>query len=420
MKNHFDIAVAGGGFAGACAAISASRLGKSVCLIEKHNCLGGSASFGLVLPFMYYWTFDPKTGEKITLSQGIFTEIVEELKRLGGVRSDWQECFNEEMLKLVLNRMAIKSGVTLIFQAYITEADAENGLVKSIKINHVGGQNTIFADYFIDATGDGSLCAMSGFEFMQGREKDGLCQPMTLSFRLSGVNIELFEKTHHQINELYRKHKAEGKLTNPRENILTFKTTHSGILHFNSTRVTGLNPTDPEDLTKAEIIGREQVFELYTFLKDNFEAFKNSTLLSTGMQIGVRESRRILGEHVLSQEELLALTKFEDAVSCCNYDIDIHNPSGEGTSHHYFKNGEYYTIPYRSLIPKGSKNLLVCGRCISATHEAQASLRIMPTCATLGQAAGVACAIAHTGHRNVKDIDVQTLRQELILQGAKI
>ncbi|MBE6673929.1 MAG: FAD-dependent oxidoreductase [Ruminococcaceae bacterium] len=420
MKNHFDIVVAGGGFAGACAAISAARLGKRVCLIEKHNCLGGSASFGLVLPFMYYWTRDPKNGEKITLSRGLFEEIVKELKRLGGVHPQWEECFNEEILKLVLNRMAIDSGVTILFQAYMTEADAENGFVKSIKINHVGGQNAIFADYFIDATGDGSLCFMSGFEFMQGREVDGLCQPMTLSFRLSGVDINLFGKTHRQINELYRQYKAEGKITNPRENILTFKTTHRGVLHFNATRVTGLDPTNPEDLTRAEIMAREQVLELYMFLKENFEAFKNSTLLSTGMQIGVRESRRILGEHILSQEDLLALTKFEDSVACCNYDIDIHNPSGEGTSHHYFKDGEYYTIPYRSLVPKGSKNLLVCGRCVSATHEAQASLRIMPTCAALGQAAGTACAIAHTGHQNVNSIDVQELRRALILQGAKI
>ena len=127
------------------------------------------------------------------------------------------------------------------------------------------------------------------------------------------------------------------------------------------------------------------LFNLFVrFLKENFEEFKDSVLLSTGIQIGVRESRRILGEHVLTQEEMIACTKFEDSVCVCNYDIDIHNPDGAGTSHRYFGPEEYYTIPYRCLVPKDTDNLLVAGRCISATHEAQASLRIMPTCCTLG------------------------------------
>ena len=109
----------------------------------------------------------------------------------------------------------------------------------------------------------------------------------------------------------------------------------------------------------------------------------------------------------------MATVKFEDAIAACNYDIDIHNPSGEGTSHYYFKNGEYYTIPYRSLIPKGSKNLLVAGRCISATHEAQASFRIMPTCAAIGEAAGTALAISHTSGACVNDIDIELLKRHL-------
>lgn len=417
MKAHYDIIVAGGGFAGVCAAVSAARMGKSVCLIEKHNCLGGAASYGLVLPFMYYWTCDPTSKERIPLSRGIFAEIVKELSALGGVRADWQECFNEEILKVVLNRLVINSGVTLLFQSYISHVSCQNGKISSVTVSHVGGKRELLGDYFIDATGDGNLCYMAGFDFMLGREEDGLCQPMTLSFRLSGVNIPLFEKTHHLINETYKSYKDKGKISNPRENILSFKTTHHGILHFNSTRVIKLDPTNIEELTQAEIIGREQAFELFTFLKSSFEAFKNATLLSTGMQIGVRESRRIVGEYVLTRDDIISQRKFHDSVAFCNYDIDIHNPSGEGTSHYYFKDGEYYSIPYRSLIPRGSVNLLVAGRCISATHEAQASLRIMPVCATLGQGAGVAAAIAHSDKLKVGDIDTDKLRNAIFEQG---
>lgn len=419
MNNKYDIIVAGGGFAGVCAAISASRMGKRVCLIEKHNCLGGAASMSLVLPFMYYWTHT-ETGEKVNLSRGVFEEIVNELKTLGGTLPNWQECFNEEILKIVLNRMVIESGATLLFQCHVTEVFCQEGKIEKIKINHVGGSDFLYADYFIDATGDGNLCALGGFEFMLGRESDGLCQPMTLSFRLANVDTDAFNREHNRINEIYRKYKQQGKITNPRENILSFNTTHRGIVHFNTTRVVKLNPCDIEDLTKAEITAREQVYEIFCFLKENAQSCKNATLLSTGMQIGVRESRRVLGEHILTGEEIISCAKFYDSIATCNYDIDIHNPKGEGTCHHYFKDGEYYTIPYRSIVPKGSKNVLVAGRCISATHEAQASFRIMPTCAAIGQGAGVAAAILHENFLTPMEIDISQLKNVLKEQNAKI
>ena len=174
------------------------------------------------------------------------------------------------------------------------------------------------------------------------------------------------------------------------------------------------------NLTKAEIMAREQVFEMMSFLRENFEAFKNCTLLSTGMQIGVRESRMIVGEHTLNQEEMLAYTKFEDGIAACNYDIDIHSPDGSGTSHYYFPSGKYYTIPYGCLVPKDSENLLVAGRCISTTHEAQASIRIMPTVCTIGEAAGVAAAVACEDKTAVKSVDVQKVRAILRENGAVI
>ena len=415
---EYDIIVVGGGLSGACAAICASRQGKNVLLIEKYNCLGGAACYDLVLPFMYNGTTD-ENGSYIELSQGIFSEIKDELRKLGGCLPDYEDCFNEEYLKLVLNKMSRDAGVNLLFQAYVSDVACSFGKIKSVTVSSVQGKIKCKAKYFIDATGDGNLAFLSGFKYRLGRDTDNMCQPMTLSFRVSGADTELFFKELPKINEDYKRLKNEGKITNPRENLLVFKTTHKGILHFNSTRVIKHNPTDLQSLTDGEIMGREQVFEIFELIK-KYESCKNATLLQTGMQIGVRESRKILGNHVLTGEEIRGLTKFEDSIACCCYDIDIHSPDGEGTSHYYFPNGEYYTIPYGSLVPLGSKNLLVCGRCISCDQEAQASLRIMHVCATLGQACGMASAQAFDKKCRVDKIDIKELQDKLISVNAKI
>ncbi len=419
-KTHYDIIVVGGGFAGVSSAIAAAREGKDVLLIEKYNCLGGEASFNIVIPFMPYWTYDKQTKEKIPLSRGIFEEILTNIRALGGTRKDWDCCFDEEILKLVLNRMLMASGASVLYQTTLVGANMQNGYMKSITVTNVSGTYDISADYFIDATGDGNLATQGGFEYTKGRESDGLCQPMTLSFRIGNVNKDEYEKCKSEINPLYKKLKREGKIKNEREDLLIFKTAFDTELHFNATRVTRLDPTKIEDLTEAELIAREQVFEIFNFLKDNFEAFKNSYISKTGIQIGVRESRQIVGEYTLSKNDIISCKKFDDSIALCNYDIDIHSPDGEGTSHYYFKEGEYYEIPYRCLIPKGSKNLIVAGRCISADHEAQASLRIMPTCAAIGQGAGIGAVVAHDDNVPVNKIDIKKLQEKLILNGAKI
>ena len=193
----------------------------------------------------------------------------------------------------------------------------------------------------------------------------------------------------------------------------------NGVVHFNSTRIVKRDPTDAFDLTRAELEAREQLFELYTFLRDNTEAFRNSTLLTSASSIGVRESRMIDGEYLLTGKELVDCVKFEDSIALGNYDIDIHNPEGTGTSHYYFPEGQYYTIPYRALIPKNSENLLVAGRCISVDHEAQASIRIMPTVCCLGEAAGCAAGLAASAGCSVRDVDVDRLHELLARNNAR-
>ncbi|MBQ2705049.1 MAG: FAD-dependent oxidoreductase [Clostridia bacterium] len=415
MKKY-DLIVVGGGFAGVTAALEAARHGVDVLLVEKYNCLGGATANCLISPFMPYWSNDPETDEKMYLTGDMFMNIVEEMIKIGGM-NDKGLYFDEEILKLVLNRMCAEYGVELLYNTVVTDAKVENGKIISLKALGKSQTLELIADNYIDATGDGELAYLAGCEYMLGREKDNLCQPMTLCFRMSGVDKEKYLKNHAKMSEVYREFKAKGLIKNPREDILTFGNFNDGVIHFNTTRIVKMNPTDPFQVTKAEIEAREQVFEMLDFLKNNIEGFENARIQSTALQIGIRESRKIVGEHILNVDELKSLARFDDAVAVANYDIDIHNPEGAGTSHYYFGKGEWYEIPYRSLIPKGKDNLLIAGRCISSTHEAQASYRIMPYCAQLGQAAGAAMSLAKSQGVNPRDIDVKALQEILKSEG---
>lgn len=397
----------GGGFTGCAAALSAAREGLSVLLIEKGNAMGGAAAQCMVIPYMPYWT--KINGEKFYLSSGVFSEINERLMEHKAY--DGRSVFNDEFLKIVLNDMLSEAGVEILFHTMLVGATQEDGVVKSIQVANKAGLMTLEADYFVDATGDANLAYFAGFPYQLGREEDNLCQPMTLCFRIGGVDTDHLDRA--KVNRVYKEFKAQGKIKNPREDLLIFSTLIDGMVHMNSTRVIKLNPTDPFDFSKAEVEARKQVLEIFEFLKNNIEEFKNSELISSAPEIGVRESRMIQGEYWLTGDELKTCPKFEDSIALGNYDMDIHSPDGEGTSHYYFKQGEYYSIPYRCLIPKGSKNLLVGGRCISADHYAQASIRIMPIVCTLGQAAGTAIAVAHHENADVKEINMDALHEVL-------
>ncbi len=417
MNTHYDLIVAGGGMAGVGAALSAAREGLSVLLFDKHNCLGGAAVGALVNPFMPYWTEDPVTNERVYIIKGIFAEIREQLMTIApGVMPD-DAYFNEEYLKLILNRLLLETGVTLLFHSYLIDTDVVDGVVKSVTVANKSGKQTFTAPLFIDATGDGDLAVMAGCPYHLGRDSDHLCQPMTLCFRIANVDMPRYHQQFDAFQALYKEYLAAGKLRNIRENILVFTPPVKGVLHFNSTRIIKHCPVDAAEVTAAEIEAREQAFELFHFLKDHFDAFRDSEMLMTAAEIGVRESRMIEGDYCLTQEDLIACTHFEDGITRGNYDIDIHNPAGSDTSHYYFAPGEYYTIPYRCLTPRNTRNLLVAGRCISSTHEAQASYRIMPICCNIGEAAGTAAAMALEKGGDVRAVDVQRLRDRLTENG---
>lgn len=421
MKKY-DLIVAGGGLTGVAAAVSAARQGMRVLLFEQSGSLGGAMSNNLVFPFMRYWTQDTETKELQFLSGGIFSEMLQRHNKYAPMQfiEDPKNFFITDYFKCALDDILEESGAEVLYHATLYNVTKSARNISAVQLATKSGPMELEADFFIDATGDGDLLAFSGCEFLLGRAADHLCQPMTTCFRVANVDDELFKQEHKEIQTLYKQFQAENKIKNPREDVLMFRGMGKGIVHFNSTRIVKHDPTDPFALSRAETLARKQVLELLSFMQENFAAFKDSELISCATSIGVRESRKLVGEHVLTAEELKACTKFEDSIALGNYDIDIHNPEGSGTSHYYFKPGEYYTIPYRCLLPKEFDNLLVAGRCISTTHEAQASIRIMPICCCLGEAAGTAIGIAHSTGKNTHTVDVQKVRDTLRANGAYV
>lgn len=445
MDKFYDVVVAGGGLAGCCAAVSASGQGMRVLLIERYGFLGGMATAGLVNPFMPYNTYNEK-GEPVTVNNaGLFKRILDELDKRGAlysqVKSDtdkekdnvWggshikhesKHTFNEEILKKILDEMMETAKVDVLFHSYIFSVNKKGSNVYSISTAGKSGVIEHKAAFFIDATGDADICAMSGNEFQIGRKEDGKCQPMTLCFRIGNADPYMAKRIIYDpemrmdLNEKYKKLQREGKISNRRENVLIFPHMGNGVVHFNSTRIIGRDPLNPYELSKAETEGRKQAAELLEFFKENVPGFEKSILLQTSPQIGVRESRRIKGIYAITQEDLINCIKFKDSIARGCYPIDIHNPVGQGTVIKNIPPGDYYTIPYRSIVPDNLDNVIVAGRPVSSSHEAHSAIRVMPICSNIGEAAGLAAAICIKEKIKGSQLNAVNLQKKLTLQKA--
>ena len=321
------------------------------------------------------------------LNRGLFAEFIRRMNEYartdGGDKVIFKRgivTFNEEFLKIVLDDMTDYYGVKVLFHAAVCDAEVSEGKIGSIKVVGSFGVETLQARYFVDATGDAVLSLLA-----------------------------FYKNDHAAVNALWAEKLAAGKLVNPRENILTFRHTTDSVLHLNSTRVL-LSPVSASERSAAEKEGRRQMLELYRFLVANAPSCRNATLLSSACEIGVRESRMIKGLYTLTRDDVVACRKFGDAVAAGNYDIDIHSPDGSGTSHYWVPDGEFYTIPYRSLVASGFDNLMVAGRCISSDHEAQASYRIMPIVASIGEGGGAALACAAEKAKALPEITAEEVR----------
>ena len=442
MRNY-DVLVVGGGNAGCAAAIAAARHGAKTLLVERYGFLGGTATAGMVGPWMTF-----HSGNKRIVG-GIAQEIVERLQRMGGSpghiadSSDYVPTitpFDPEVHKALLFEMMREAGVDLLLHAYVLGAIFDEGGVRGARFATVAGERAYLATYTIDATADAYVAASAGVGTQQGDER-GRVQPASLMFRLSHVDLaktatylrmhpdqmrtslKAHERTAPALTavaglyDLWHQAQKEGTVTIPRELVSFFITPYPDEVSVNMTRVTDIDPLDPDDLTRAEVEARLQCMQLLEFFRSRVPGFENSRIAATATQIGIRESRRIVGAYTLTRDDVLQARQFEDAVARSAYPIDIHNPSGSGTTTHRLAEGQSYEIPYRCLLPATVERMLVAGRCISTTHEALASTRLTPTVMTLGQAAGTAAALSHRRGTRLRDLDSRLLRETLVEDG---
>jgi len=410
-----DVIVCGAGPAGVSAAIAAAEGGADTLLIERYGFLGGMMTAGLVNPFMSYWAGSEQ------INKGVFQRFIDRMSAAGayGVLPKGKTAFDPEVAKLVLDHMVLQAGVRLRLHSMTCAADVSDGRVLRVAIHSKSGIEAFGAKVFIDATGDADLAFQAGAQIEKGRPQDGFCQPMTTNFRMAGIDEDRLP-SREEINELYFAAKEAGEIDNPRENCLWFYTTRPGEIHFNTTRVVMLDATNADDMTEAEVEARRQVGQMVDFLRAQAPGFENAYLCAVAAQIGIRESRRVMGDYVLTEEDVLSARKFDDGIARGSYSVDIHNPAGTGTVIKRLPPGEAYDIPYRCLCPVGLDNLLVAGRPISSDHAAHSSHRVMPIAACNGEAAGVAGGLCVRQDTDIRGVSVDQVRETIVARGGSI
>ena len=435
MKDH-DILVAGAGASGICAAIAAARSGKQVLLVEKSSMLGGTNTQSLVCPLMGFHAGSHQ------VVRGLAQEIVDRLAHRGGTLGHIPDPLGvtetitpiePEILKQVYFEMLREEKrITLLLHSFLTDLHQEQGKIQSVTAVHKGGSTVLSSDVYIDATGDADLAVMAGVPYTQGRTSDGFAQPMTLVMKIGGVDFSKVRKAMKEHPDQFvlcenadqipyiavsgyfdavAGGHERGELTFPRDRVLLFQGVREGEAVVNMSRVVKRQGTSVTDLTEAEIEGRAQADEILSFLVKNIDGFQSACLIETGAAIGIRETRHIHGQYTLTERDILTGAEFEDAVAMCGFPIDVHDPLGKELYWTQTDTANCYDIPYRVMLPGTPVNLLVTGRSISATHEAAASARITPTAMALGEAAGIAAALA--GNGNVGLVSIPALQERI-------
>ena len=432
-----EVIVCGGGCAGVVAAIASARSGAKTILLEKTPVIGGTATNGLVGPFMT--CFDPQ-GER-QIIKGIFDEMVCRMEAKGGaihpsktgqvsdygcyihLRHNNVTPFHPETLKMVMMEMLMEAGVEVHLGISILDVKMEDDRIRSV-IAFDGSQLVSFEGIqFIDCTGDGFVSLKAGVPCEMEDVEEGL-QPMTLFFWIYNADDKAIEEylckdealrflPYHKIIEEKR---AKGEFPVNRNKIGLYHMVNEGEWRLNTTRIQGMNPVDEEDLSKAYFEGLKQVEFLMDFFK-TLPGLENARIAQSGACMGVRESRRIRGEYVLTEQDMIENTQFEDCIALCSYPIDLHPAKGSMTGTGFKKEetelADVYQIPYRILLPQKVENLLVAGRCVSATHAALGAIRVMPPVFAMAQAAGTAAALCVGGGCDPKTINMIKLKQKL-------
>jgi len=417
----YDVIVCGGGMAGAVAAIVSSRLGAKTLLVEKQNCAGGVMTSGILS------LLGPLDDGHQRVIRGLPAEIVDRLTKMGGT-TPVEFGFipiNHEMLKLLFDRMFEESGVNVLYHSLVVDVKMKGAVIDKIIIANKGGLMECGAGVFVDGTGDGDVAFKAGCKYEMGRKPDGWMQPLTTVCRLGGVDPRVYKwEGNFRYSDDIKKALKSGEMTIPADGIgaAAFVPGMDDVLAVNMSHIYGVDPTSPEALSLAEMAGRKQAQEIVYFFRKYVAGCEKAFLVDTSTLIGIRESRRFIGEYVLTVEDIVSGRRFEDAVAANAYHLDIHNEPDDNRLEEKKKGlglgfpKQYYHIPYRCLLPKGADNLLVSGRCISTTHEALSSTRIGPCCMAIGQAAGTAAALCAKDAVLPCDLKTNALRAVLLKQ----
>lgn len=395
-----DLLVAGGGTAGTAAAIAAARRGHKVLLVEEANCLGGTSTSGGVCEWF----------ANLEGLGNIFDRVRSELEQSGAIFR--RRFFNSEILKLVWQSLADEAGVSVLFHSSLIGARAENGRVAQAQIVSCSRTMNASARYFIDATGEGDLAAAAGAAFLKGDPVHGYTLHMTLTFILHDTGKPVRPYLPRGLEPIQSHADLPG--------LSAIYPLGDGRVYFNTTKVTKHDPTDPLSLSQAEREARRQVARVVHFMQRN--RYPTYALCSSGARIGIREGRRIIGEHVLSEQDILggAARQFDDGVAVATSQIDFLSLTRPGSAG-WRQKVDPYRIPLRCLTVKGLANLLTAGKCISGDQVAHSSYRMTPTCCAMGQAAGTAAAMAiEQKLDNVRGLDVPALQRELTAAGMEL
>lgn len=427
----FDVVVVGSGSAGSPAAIAAARAGARTLLIEKLPFLGGNST-AVLDTFYGFYTPGEKAREVVG---GIGEDVIAGLRRIGPVieRANTYGAgtgvtYFAEHLKIVWERLVQDAGVEIWLHAFVQEVTVSDGRVKELTVATKAGLRQVTASVVLDCSGDADIAHHAGFGYELAGELDP-AQTLTTTFRM--VNVDQAARrtiSKDQMHQLMEEAAASGLYELPRREGSDHITPIDGMTATVMTRIDQIRPdtdgsirnaTDPTVLTMAEIEGRRQALEYARFLNDKVPGYERASLVALSTQIGLRETRRVYGDYRITREDVLGAAQFDDQIGLCGAPIeDHHGGEGTGTTWEYLPDGEAVGIPLRTLIARDGVNMLMAGRCFSATHDAQASIRSMAQCMAMGQAAGTVAAMASETDGVVRGVNPTVARERLRAHGA--
>ena len=422
IAGTYDVIVVGGGPAGIGAAFASARLGARTLVIEQFNCLGGVATAG---GHGHISKFDDGEGKRVV--NGIAWEVADRVVREGfghgNAHGIW---FEVEGLKRILDAMAGETpALEVLYHTFFCESMVENGAITGVIVQNKDGRRAFCAKRVIDCTGDGDAAASAGCRWEMGRPGDGKCQPVTLMFTIGGVEWPKVEawRTSYHMREVWAAAQENGDMEPFQKTLMGFwwTPTRPDQVGVNFTHVIHIDSTKAVDLTRATMEARRQAYLSIDVFRKYVPGMERCYMVSTPNTIGIRESRRILGEYVLTEQDQRAQRDFADTIAYGSFFTDIHAIDGPGMEKISLEPQPVpyrYGIPYRILVPQRVDQLLVAGRCASCTHVALGSLRVMVPCIAMGEAAGTAAALSLREGVTPRALDADMLRAALRERGA--